>query len=53
MSAVKPPFFFKWFNPEHLVCDLPGSDKVIYLTLDGGPGKGPIPEATPEVLGKQ
>ena len=49
MSAVKPPFFFKWFNPEHLVCDLPGSDKVIYLTLDDGP----IPEATPEVLGKQ
>jgi peptidoglycan/xylan/chitin deacetylase (PgdA/CDA1 family) len=46
MSAVKPPFFFKWFNPEHLVCDLPGSDKVIYLTLDDGP----IPEATPEVL---
>lgn len=46
MSAVKPPFFLKWFSPEYLVCDLPTQEKVIYLTFDDGP----IPEATPEIL---
>ena len=46
MSAVQPPFFIRWLSPEYLVCDFPGSDKVIYLTFDDGP----IPEATPEVL---
>jgi peptidoglycan/xylan/chitin deacetylase (PgdA/CDA1 family) len=46
MSAVKPPFFLKWFSPEYLVCDLPTREKVIYLTFDDGP----IPEATPEIL---
>ncbi len=46
MHAVGPPFFFRWLSPEYLVCDLPGSEKVIYLTFDDGP----IPEATPEIL---
>ena len=46
MSFVRPPFFFRWLSPEYLVCDLPGYEKVIYLTFDDGP----IPEATPEVL---
>ena len=46
MNRIRAPFFFRWLSPEYLVCDLPGSDKVIYLTFDDGP----IPEATPEVL---
>ncbi|MFZ4523725.1 MAG: polysaccharide deacetylase family protein [Bacteroidales bacterium] len=46
MTNVRPPFFLRWFSPEYLVCDLPGPEKVIYLTFDDGP----IPEATPEVL---
>lgn len=46
MSAVRPPFFFRWLSPQYLICDLPGPEKVIYLTFDDGP----VPEATPEVL---
>jgi peptidoglycan-N-acetylglucosamine deacetylase len=46
MSAVRAPFFLRWLSPEYLVCELPGPDKVIYLTFDDGP----VPEATPEVL---
>ncbi|MCK9203153.1 MAG: polysaccharide deacetylase family protein [Bacteroidales bacterium] len=46
MKSVKPPFFFKWFNPDNLVCEFPGGQKVIYLTFDDGP----VPEATPEAL---
>jgi len=46
MSAVRPPFFFRWLSPKYIVCDLPGEEKVIYLTFDDGP----VPEATPEVL---
>ncbi|MCX6277184.1 MAG: polysaccharide deacetylase family protein [Bacteroidetes bacterium] len=46
MSAVKPPFFLRWFSPRYLVCDLPSTEKVIYLTFDDGP----IPEITPEIL---
>lgn len=46
MTAVRPPFFLNWFSPEYLVCDLPGPEKVIYLTFDDGP----VPEATPRVL---
>ncbi len=46
MSAVRPPFFFRWLSPEYLVCDLPVTEKVIFLTFDDGP----VPEATPEVL---
>lgn len=47
MNAIRPPFFLRWFSPDHLVCDLPGTDKVIYLTFDDGP----IPDVTPEILG--
>ncbi len=47
MKSVKAPFFLRWFSPAWLVCDLPASGKVIYLTFDDGP----IPEATPEILG--
>jgi peptidoglycan/xylan/chitin deacetylase (PgdA/CDA1 family) len=46
VKPVRPPFFFRWFNPEYLVCDFPGQRKVIYLTFDDGP----VPDATPEVL---
>ena len=46
MISVTPPFFYRWLSPEHLVCDLPGPEKVIYLTFDDGP----IPEVTPGVL---
>jgi peptidoglycan-N-acetylglucosamine deacetylase len=44
--SVRPPFFFRFFNPSHLVCRMPGRDKRIYLTFDDGP----VPEVTPEVL---
>jgi peptidoglycan/xylan/chitin deacetylase (PgdA/CDA1 family) len=46
VKTVKSPFFLRWFSPQYLVCDLPGSGRVIYLTFDDGP----IPEATPEIL---
>jgi len=46
MKAVRPPFFFRWFNPRYLVCELPHREKIIYLTFDDGP----VPDATPEVL---
>ena len=46
MTAIKPPFFLRWFSPQYLVCDLPTTEKKIYLTFDDGP----IPEATPEIL---
>lgn len=46
MKPVGSPFFLRWFSPTYWICDLPGSEKVIYLTFDDGP----IPEATPEIL---
>jgi len=46
MIGVRPPFFFRWLSPGYLACDLPGEDKVIYITFDDGP----IPEVTPEAL---
>jgi len=46
MVTVKPPFFFRFFDPEYLVCSMPGRDKEIFLTFDDGP----VPEITPEVL---
>jgi peptidoglycan-N-acetylglucosamine deacetylase len=46
MNAVRPPFFFRWLSPEYILCDLPGKEKIIYLTFDDGP----LPEATPEVV---
>jgi len=46
MRSVRPPFFLRWFNPDHLLCRVPVKDKVLYLTFDDGP----VPEATPEVL---
>jgi len=46
MNAVRPPFFLRWFSPEYIVCDMPGEEKIIYLTFDDGP----TPEVTPEVL---
>ena len=44
--SPRPPFFFRFFSPEHLICRVPGMEKKIYLTFDDGP----IPELTPEVL---
>ncbi len=46
IKPIHPPFFFCWFSPDYLVCDLPGNQKTIYLTFDDGP----IPESTPETL---
>ncbi|MCX6266577.1 MAG: polysaccharide deacetylase family protein [Bacteroidetes bacterium] len=46
MNFVQPPFFVRWLSPEYVVCDLPGPEKVIYLTFDDGP----VPEATTQVL---
>jgi peptidoglycan-N-acetylglucosamine deacetylase len=46
MHAVKPPFFFRFFNPEYLQCSVPVMDNVLYLTFDDGP----VPEVTPQVL---
>jgi peptidoglycan-N-acetylglucosamine deacetylase len=46
MYAVKPPFFFRFFDPQYLVCRIPSHEKRIYLTFDDGP----IPEVTPDVL---
>jgi peptidoglycan/xylan/chitin deacetylase (PgdA/CDA1 family) len=41
-----PPFFFRFFSPEHLVCRIPVQEKKIFLTFDDGP----VPEMTPQVL---
>ena len=46
MNAIRPPFFFRWLSPKYIVCDLPGEEKIMYLTFDDGP----VPEVTPEVL---
>jgi len=46
MYSVRPPFFFRYFNRKYLLCSVPTSEKVIYLTFDDGP----IPEITPDVL---
>ena len=44
--SPRPPFFFRFFSPQHLVCRMPGQEKRIFLTFDDGP----VPEVTPEVL---
>lgn len=44
--SVRPPFFFRFFSPSHLVCRMPAGEKRVYLTFDDGP----VPEVTPEVL---
>jgi peptidoglycan-N-acetylglucosamine deacetylase len=46
MVSVRPPFFFRFFDPKYLSCTIPSDDKVLYLTFDDGP----VPEATPDVL---
>jgi len=46
MYAVRPPWFYRALSPEYLLCQVPGKEKVAYLTFDDGP----VPEATPEVL---
>jgi peptidoglycan/xylan/chitin deacetylase (PgdA/CDA1 family) len=45
-GRIAPPFFFRFFSPDHLVFRLPGTEKVLYLTFDDGP----VPEVTPAVL---
>jgi peptidoglycan/xylan/chitin deacetylase (PgdA/CDA1 family) len=44
--SSRPPFFFRFFSPQHLVCRMPGQEKKVFLTFDDGP----VPEVTPEVL---
>jgi peptidoglycan/xylan/chitin deacetylase (PgdA/CDA1 family) len=46
MFAVKPPYFFRFFNSGSLICRMPSDEKAIYLTFDDGP----VPEVTPDVL---
>lgn len=46
MYTVRPPFIFRFFSQEHLICAMPPRKKSIYLTFDDGP----VPEATAEVL---
>jgi peptidoglycan-N-acetylglucosamine deacetylase len=44
--ATKPPFFFRFFDPNYLTCRVNTTEKVIYLTFDDGP----VPEMTPLIL---
>ncbi len=46
MYSVKPPAIFRLFSDQYLVCEMPATEKLIYLTFDDGP----VPEVTPEVL---
>ena len=46
MYAVRPPWFYRALSPDYLLCQVPVSRKVVYLTFDDGP----VPEATPDVL---
>ena len=46
MYSARPPFFYRMFSPGKLLCEVPGQEKVLYLTFDDGP----VPETTPEVL---
>ncbi|MEI6888852.1 MAG: polysaccharide deacetylase family protein [Bacteroidales bacterium] len=46
MYAVTPPWFYRVFSPQYLLCQVPTVEKVAWLTFDDGP----VPEATPEVL---
>jgi len=46
MRAVRPPFFFRLLSPKLWTCEIPGREKVIYLTFDDGP----VPEVTPGIL---
>jgi peptidoglycan/xylan/chitin deacetylase (PgdA/CDA1 family) len=34
---IAPPLIFKKIFSNQLICDIPGSDKTIYLTFDDGP----------------
>ncbi|MFH1298137.1 MAG: polysaccharide deacetylase family protein [Bacteroidota bacterium] len=43
---TKCPFICRFFSREHLICDIPTTDKEIFLTFDDGP----IPEITPAIL---
>lgn len=43
---ISPKIFFRFFDPESLVCDFPGDGKKLYLTFDDGPD----PEVTSQVL---
>ena len=45
MYLVKTPFWLKWIYPSG-IWNVPGSQKVVYLTFDDGPH----PEVTPFVL---
>lgn len=40
------PFICRFFSPEHLICEVPVSEKEIFLTFDDGP----VPETTPVIL---
>jgi len=45
-NSYKPPFFFRFFDQKYLMCSIPSTERIIYLTFDDGP----IPEVTPIVL---
>jgi peptidoglycan/xylan/chitin deacetylase (PgdA/CDA1 family) len=46
MYAVHPPWFYRALSPKYLLCQVPASKKVVYLTFDDGP----VPEVTPDVI---
>jgi peptidoglycan-N-acetylglucosamine deacetylase len=43
---VRQPVIFRFFSEKYLACEIPNTDKTIFLTFDDGP----VPEITPEVL---
>lgn len=40
------PFICRFFSPDHLICEVPVTEKEIFLTFDDGP----VPETTPLIL---
>lgn len=43
---IKRPFICRFFSREHLICEVPTTEKKIFLTFDDGP----VPEITPAIL---
>jgi len=45
-KLIRTPLLFRLFSRKHLVCNVPTSEKEIWLTFDDGP----VPEVTPVIL---
>ena len=46
MHPVSMPYPVRILSPRFWICEIPSTEKVIYLTFDDGP----IPDVTPEIL---